>query len=66
MKKIGINGKNFHSIRHTYGSMLLRNGVDIETVAELMGHTALAVTQIYLHSDLKTKHNAVNKLNYLI
>lgn len=57
--------KKFHSIRHTYASILLKNGVDIETVAELMGHTAISITQIYLHSSDNQKHNAVNKLNYL-
>lgn len=57
--------KKFHSIRHTYASMLLKNGVDIETVAELMGHTAISITQIYLHSSNNQKQNAVNKLNYL-
>ena len=60
-----IPHKKFHSIRHTYASMLLKNGVDIETVAELMGHTAISITQIYLHSSNNQKHDAVNKLNYL-
>lgn len=57
--------KKFHSIRHTYASMLLKNGVDIETVAELMGHTAISITQLYLHSSNDQKQNAVDKLNYL-
>ena len=60
-----IPHKKFHSIRHTYASMLLKNGVDIETVAELMGHTAISITQIYLHSSTNQKQDAVNKLNYL-
>lgn len=60
-----IPHKKFHSIRHTYASMLLKNGVDIETVAELMGHTAISITQIYLHSSNSQKQDAVNKLNYL-
>ena len=65
LKECNIKHKKFHSIRHTYASMLLKNGVDIETVAELMGHTAVSITQIYLHSDNHQKQNAVNKLNYL-
>lgn len=60
-----IPHKKFHSIRHTYASMLLKNGVDIETVAELMGHTAIGITQIYLHSSQSQKEKAVNKLNSL-
>lgn len=60
-----IPHKKFHSIRHTYASTLLKNGVDIQTVAELMGHSAIAITQIYLHSSDEQKHDAVSKLNYL-
>lgn len=65
LKECDIPHKKFHSIRHTYASMLLKNGVDIETVAELMGHTAISITQIYLHSSKKQKEASVNKLNYL-
>lgn len=65
LKECNIPHKKFHSIRHTYASMLLKNGVDIETVAELMGHTAISITQIYLHSSVDQKQDAVNKLNYL-
>lgn len=65
LKTCNIPHKKFHSIRHTYGSMLLKNGVDIETVGELMGHSAISITQIYLHSTENQKQDAVNKLNHL-
>lgn len=66
LKECNIPHKKFHSIRHTYASMLLKKGVDIETVAELMGHSAISITQIYLHSSKKTKNTSVNKLNYIL
>lgn len=66
LKECNIPHKKFHSIRHTYGSLLLQKGIDIETVAELMGHTAISITQIYLHSDIKVKSKAVNKLNNIL
>ena len=65
LKKCNITHKKFHSIRHTYASMLLKNGVDIQTVAELMGHSTISITQIYLHSTSHQKQDAVNKLNHL-
>ena len=65
LKECNIPHKKFHTIRHTYGSILLKNGVDIETVAELMGHSAISITQIYLHSTNNQKQDAANKLNYL-
>ena len=55
-----------HSIRDTYGSMLLQKWVDIETVTELMGHTAISITQIYMHSGTKLKSKSVNKLNSIL
>lgn len=66
LKECNIPHKKFHSIRHTYGSMLLQKGVDIETVAELMGHTAISITQIYMHSESKIKSKSVNKLNSIL
>jgi site-specific recombinase XerD len=36
-----------HTVRHTFGTNLLRNGVDIVTVAELMGHRRLDTTRLY-------------------
>ncbi|MFR2787429.1 MAG: tyrosine-type recombinase/integrase [Clostridia bacterium] len=66
LKECNIPHKKFHSIRHTYGSMLLQKGVDIETVAELMGHTAISITQMYMHSETKIKSKSVNKLNSIL
>ncbi len=65
MKETKLPYRKFHSIRHTYASMLLLNGVDLKTVQDLMGHSDIAITQIYLHVLPKSKISAVNKLNYL-
>lgn len=38
----------FHSARHTFGTTVtLSNGVPLETVSKLMGHTKISTTQIY-------------------
>lgn len=58
--------KKFHALRHTYGTMLLSRGVDLKTVQDLMGHSDITITQIYLHVLPKTKSDAVNKLNDLL
>ena len=58
--------KKFHSLRHTYATMLLSKGVDLKTVQDLMGHSDITITQIYLHVLPKTKTDAVNKLNCIL
>jgi len=58
--------RKFHTCRHTYATMLLTKGVDLKTVQDLMGHSDIAITQIYLHVLPKTKVDAVNRINNLL
>ncbi len=51
-----------HALRHTYASHLIMAGVDIETVRDLMGHSHIKTTAIYLHTDAKHRREAVAKL----
>lgn len=38
---------HFHIARHTYGVMLINNGVDIYTVSKLLGHSNISTTAKY-------------------
>ena len=38
-----------HLFRHTFATWLLEDGVPIEDVAKLMGHTTEAMTRLYSH-----------------
>jgi integrase/recombinase XerD len=40
---------NIHGLRHSFGTDLLRKGVPINQVSEMMGHSSIEVTKIYQH-----------------
>lgn len=61
-RKAGITDVTWHTLRHTFASRLLNRGVDIVTVQQLLGHSAVTVTMRYTHTNLDSKHAAVAKL----
>ena len=50
LKKTNIAKKvNLHTLRHTYATHLLEEGLNIVTLKKLLGHAEISTTMIYLH-----------------
>jgi len=53
--------KSPHIIRHSFATHLLNEGADLNSVKELLGHSSLASTQVYTHSNLKELKKVYNQ-----
>lgn len=63
-QKIGINAKvTSYTIRHSFATSLKNQKVPIEMISELLGHTSIKTTQIYLKSFSLSELSKINKAN---
>lgn len=62
LKRNNIKHRKFHTLRHTYCSILHKNGVSAKTASELMGHDVKMTLNIYTHLSLDDKRLAVTNL----
>lgn len=58
-----INNFRFHDLRHTVGTRLVEQGIDIKTIQELFAHSSITTTQRYLHTSVTRKKSAIEVLN---
>jgi integrase/recombinase XerD len=66
VKKAGIIKEvSTHTLRHTYATHLLEQGLDIVTIKELLGHEAIETTMVYLHIAQPSARTAFSPLDNL-
>jgi integrase len=63
VRKAEIKDFTFHSLRHTFASQLVRNGVDLYVVQKLLGHSCPQMTQRYAHLREDMLIDAIKKID---
>ena len=62
--KYGLQGTNFHSLRHTHATRLLEQGVHIKVVSERLGHATVSITlDVYSHVSEGIQEDAAEKMD---
>lgn len=59
--QLGMNGHiTAHVLRHSFASELIKGGVQLPVVQRILGHSSLAVTSVYCHTDTARMAQAVD------
>jgi site-specific recombinase XerD len=62
VRKVGLGEEiHFHSLRHTFASWLVQEGVPLYYVQKLLGHSSINVTQVYSHTTDENLRKAVEQ-----
>lgn len=55
----GMPWVHFHDLRHSCATILLAHGADLYTVAKVLGHSTIKVTERYAHHQIEAQHKAL-------
>lgn len=59
----GLEGINYHALRHTFATRCIELGFDVKTLSEILGHTSVSITlNRYVHSSMETKRLNMERL----
>lgn len=65
--KAGIRKKaSVHTLRHSFATHLLEQGVNLFTIKELLGHSSILTTLIYLHLQNNSHAAIVNPIDQMM
>lgn len=56
-----IDKKGPHVLRHTFATHLTNSGAELNSVKELLGHSSLAATQVYMHNTIEKLKDVYKK-----
>ena len=62
-RKAGLRPVHPHMLRHAFGTGLADRNVPVERIRELMGHSSIQTSQIYITVSTEQKRQAVDRLD---
>ena len=67
LKQSGIRKRvSCHTLRHSYATNLMAQGVDVRVIQVLLGHRSLKTTTLYLHITQSVMHSVQDAINELM
>jgi hypothetical protein len=67
VKRAKLPHIRFHDLRHSFGTLALASGVDLQTVSRALGHESTAITsRIYLHAIDALQDDAAARIETLL
>lgn len=63
-KNCNIKNLSPHMFRHTFASLLVKNGCPLFPIQSMLGHKSIKTTEIYVHQQIDNIHNAFDKYFY--
>ena len=63
LRRCGIRKRSYHTLRHTFATLALQNGVDVKTVSSMLGHFDAGFTlRTYTHVTRQMQESAAEKM----
>lgn len=60
-KRIGVDASP-HQLRHSFATRAINEGMRLDVLREILGHTSIATTQIYLHTSNAVMQSEYNRV----
>lgn len=62
-REAGLDGLRLHDLRHNWASVAAMNGVDMVTIAKLLGHSLVETTERYAHLSDRSVADAADRVS---
>lgn len=64
LKEAGVGGRTFHTLRHTFATNCVENGMDVKALCEILGHSDVRTTlNLYVHPTMDSKRKQIGALS---